>query len=194
MIRTLIFDCFGVLYWDDLNRLYNLVSAAKIQDLNDVMHACDHGYISKQDFLNQVADLAGISVEAVTAVMHDKHRRNEDMIRRVRELKQDYKIGLLSNMGPDTLEEIFPAKERSELFDSVVISSEVGMIKPSRDIFELALEHIGTPADETVFIDDRPVNTDGAERVGMRTILFTTNAQFETELSALTKTGDARTA
>jgi HAD superfamily hydrolase (TIGR01509 family) len=194
MIRSLIFDCFGVLYWDDLNRLYNLVSPAKFQDLNDVIHACDHGYISKQDFLNQVADLAGISVEAVAAVMHDKHRRNDDMIQRVRELKKDYKIGLLTNMGSDTLEDIFSEKERTELFDSVVISSEVGMIKPSRDIFELALEHIGTSADETVFIDDRPVNVEGAERVGMRTILFTNNAQFETELSALTKAADARTA
>lgn len=194
MIRSLIFDCFGVLYWDDLNRLYNLVSPAKFQDLSDVMHACDHGYISKQDFLSQVADLAGISVEAVAAVMHDKHRRNDDMIRRVRELKQDYKIGLLTNMGPGTLDEIFPEQERAELFDSVVISSEVGMIKPSRDIFELALQHIGTSPDETVFIDDRPVNVEGAERVGMRTILFTNNAQFEAELSALTKAADARTA
>lgn len=194
MIRSLIFDCFGVLYWDDLNRLYNLVSPAKFQDLGDIMHACDHGYISKQDFLNQVADLAGISVEAVAAVMHDKHRRNDEMIERVKELKGDFKIGLLTNMGPDTLDEIFSTEERAELFDSVVISSEVGMIKPSRDIFELALEHIGTSADETVFIDDRPVNVEGAERVGMRTILFTTNAQFETELAALSGSADARTA
>jgi FMN phosphatase YigB (HAD superfamily) len=56
------------------------------------------------------------------------------------------------------------------------------------------LEHIGTSADETLFIDDRPVNVEGAERVGMRTILFTTNAQFETELSALSRAADAGTA
>lgn len=191
MIKALIFDCFGVLYWDDLNRLYNLVSPDTFQDLNDIMHACDHGYISKQDFLNQVAALAGISVEAVVAVMHDKHRRNEPMIERVKELKKDYKIGLLTNMGPGTIEEVFSETERAELFDSVVISSEVGMIKPSRDIFELASEHIGVPADETVFIDDRPVNTDGAARVGMQTILFTTNKQFDIEFDRLTEAADA---
>ncbi len=67
MIQALVFDCFGVLYWDDLNRLYNLVSPDKFQDLNDIMHACDHGYISKNDFLNQVAALSGISVDAVAA-------------------------------------------------------------------------------------------------------------------------------
>jgi putative hydrolase of the HAD superfamily len=191
MIQALVFDCFGVLYWDDLNRLYNLVHTDQFQDLNDIMHACDHGYISKQDFLNQVAALAGISVEAVVAVMHDKHRRNEPMIERVRELKKQYKIGLLTNMGPDTLDEIFDEAECNELFDVVIVSSDVGLIKPSRDIFELTSERLGVPADDTIFIDDRPVNTDGAARTGMRTILFTTNQQFETELAMLTETANA---
>lgn len=191
MIQALIFDCFGVLYWDDLNRLYNLVSPDKFEDLNDIVHACDHGYITKQDFLNQVSDLAGISVEAVTAVMHDKHRRNEPMIERVRQLRKDYKIGLLTNMGPGTLDDVFDEAERAELFDVVVVSSDVGLIKPSRDIFELTSEKLGVPADETVFVDDRPVNTDGAERTGMKTILFTTNERFEVELAALTETANA---
>lgn len=191
MIQALVFDCFGVLYWDDLNRLYNLVSTDKFQDLNDIMHACDHGYISKQDFLNQVAALAGISVEAVVAVMHDKHRRNEPMIERVRQLKADHKIGLLTNMGPGTLDDVFDEAEREELFDVVVVSSEVGLIKPSRDIFELMSEKLGVPAGDTVFVDDRPVNTDGAERTGMKTILFTTNKQFEIELARLTEGASA---
>jgi putative hydrolase of the HAD superfamily len=188
MTKALIFDCFGVLYWDDLNRLYNLVSPDKFQDLNDIMHACDHGYITQKDFLDQVSALAGISVEAVAAVMHDKHRRNEYMIDRVRELRMSYKIGLLTNMGPGTLDDVFSEAERLEIFDVVVTSSDVGLIKPSRDIFELISERLGVPADETIFIDDRPVNTDGAERTGMKTILFTTNKQFETELTSLTGT------
>jgi HAD superfamily hydrolase (TIGR01509 family) len=191
MIKALIFDCFGVLYWDDLNRLYNLVHPEQFQDLTDLVHACDHGYLGKQDFLNSVAELSGISVEAVMAVIHDKSRRNEPLIERVKELKKTYKIGMLTNMGQDTLDEIFTSAERAELFDDVVVSSDIGLIKPSRDIFEVALERLGTSAAETVFIDDRVVNTDGAERVGMRTILFTTNKQFEQELVALQEAPNA---
>lgn len=187
MIRALIFDCFGVLYWDDLNRLYNLVSPDKFQDLNDVIHACDHGYISKQDFLNQTAALAGISVDAVAAVIHDKQSRNDPLIERVRQLRKEYKIGLLTNMGQGTLETVFSQAELDELFDAVVVSSDVGLIKPSRDIFELTNERVGVPASETILIDDRPANVDEAERIGMKTILFTTNEQFEVELQALLK-------
>lgn len=185
MTRAIIFDCFGVLYWDDLNRLYNLVRPEQFSDLSDLMHACDHGYISSKDFLAQTAELAGISVEAVSAVMHEKHSRNDYMINRVKELRSDFKIGLLSNMGSDTLEDIFPSDERAELFDDVVISSEVGLIKPSRDIYELMLERIGVAPEEAVFVDDRPANIEGASRAGMQTILFTTNKQFEDELTRL---------
>jgi HAD superfamily hydrolase (TIGR01509 family) len=159
----------------------------KFQDVNDIIHACDHGYITQQDFLVQVADLAGISVDAVAAVMHAKQRRNEPMIERVRQLKQKYKIGLLTNMGPGTLDDVFDETERTELFDALVISSEVGLIKPSRDIFELTTERMGVPAGDTIFIDDRPVNVEGAERIGMKTILFTTNKQFDNELVRLTE-------
>jgi HAD superfamily hydrolase (TIGR01509 family) len=155
MIKALIFDCFGVLYWDDLNRLYNLVHPDQFQDLKDLMHACDHGYMGRQDFLESVAELAGISVDAVAAVMHDKHRRNEPLIERAKELKANYRIGMISNMGYDMLNDLFSEQERSELFDDVVISSDVGLIKPSIDIFELALERLGVAADETVFIDDQ---------------------------------------
>jgi HAD superfamily hydrolase (TIGR01509 family) len=98
---------------------------------------------------------------------------------------------MISNMGFDILQDLFSEQERAELFDDVVISSDVGLIKPSWDIFELALERLGVAADETVFIDDQPANTEGAERVGMKTILFTTNSQFEVELTALENAANA---
>lgn len=186
MIKTIIFDCFGVLYWDELSRLYNLVKPVQYEALNDIIHATDHGYITRQDFLDQVSELSGVSADAVAAVLHDKQRRNDDIIDRIRQLKPAFKIGLLSNMGPDTLDTLFTVSEREELFDDVLISSEVGLIKPSRDLYELALERLGSAADETIFIDDRAVNIDGAKLVGIKTILFASNEQFEQELALLT--------
>ena len=88
-------------------------------------------------------------------------------------------------MGRDTLGSVFDADQREQLFDSVVISSDIGMIKPSRDIYEFALEQLGTEPEDTILIDDRPANTEGAEVVGMKTILYTSNSQFERELKTL---------
>lgn len=184
MIRALIFDCFGVLYWDDISRLYSLADPARFSELNDLVHAFDHGFLEKKDFIRQVAMIAGTSEEKVTSAVRNKYSRNEPLITRVSELRSAYKTALLSNMGSDTLQDVFAAEEQASLFDAVVISSEVGLIKPSRDIFEFALERLGVPADEVIFIDDRPANIDGADRVGMHTILFSGNDQFEKQLQA----------
>ena len=185
MVKALIFDCFGVLYWDDLNRMYDLVGIDNTQNLNDLIHACDHGYISGQDFLEQVAALAGKTTEETAATMRDKQSPNVTLMNRVKELKASYKIGLLSNMGYDTLGSVFSEQQRSDMFNDVLISSDVGLIKPSRDLYELALERLGVAADEVIFIDDRLPNVEGAEQLGMKTILFTTNKHFEQELSRI---------
>jgi epoxide hydrolase-like predicted phosphatase len=72
-----------------------------------------------------------------------------------------------------------------EMFDSVVISGEVGMRKPERGIFELVLHHIGLPADECVFIDDMAHNITAAEQAGLVGIVHRNFDQTAVELEAL---------
>lgn len=182
MIKALIFDCFGVLYWDDLNRIYDLAGGEKAQDIGDLIRAHDHGYINEQQFFEQMSELTGVSSAEVETVNRNKQSPNNVMIARVKELRQSYKTSLLSNMGYDTLESVFSTPVREALFDDVLISGEVGLIKPSEDLYKLALERLQVSADEVIFIDDRLVNLEGAQRLGMKTILFTTNQRFEQDL------------
>ena len=58
-----------------------------------------------------------------------------------------------------------------ELFDVVVDSCATGIRKPDRRIYELALERLGVPAEEAVFLDDFAGNVEGARRVGIHGIL-----------------------
>ena len=58
-----------------------------------------------------------------------------------------------------------------ELFDGVVISGEVGLHKPQPQIFELGAERVGLPPSRCVFVDDLEENCDGAEAVGMVSVL-----------------------
>jgi putative hydrolase of the HAD superfamily len=57
------------------------------------------------------------------------------------------------------------------MFDTVVISGEVGMRKPEPAIFELVLHRIGLPADECVFIDDMAKNIVAAKEAGLAGIV-----------------------
>jgi len=80
------------------------------------------------------------------------------------------RTGLLSNSwGTDD----YPREKFPGLFDSVVISAEVGMRKPEERIFRHAVGLLGLTPEECVFIDDLEVNVAAAEAFGMTALLHT---------------------
>ena len=58
----------------------------------------------------------------------------------------------------------------AELFDGVVISGEVGMRKPTPEIYALGAARIGLPPGACVFVDDLPFNLTPAAELGMATV------------------------
>ena len=58
-------------------------------------------------------------------------------------------------------------------FRDIVVSGEVKMLKPDPAIYYLALDRFGLKPAEALFVDDRQINVEGAEAVGMRGHLFT---------------------
>ena len=93
-----------------------------------------------------------------------------------------YPLYGLSNWSAET----FPfAREKYDffdMFDDMVISAEVGFVKPEPEIYHLLLEKIGKPANECLFIDDSLANIEQAKGMGFVTIHFTSPEQLEIEL------------
>jgi glucose-1-phosphatase len=52
------------------------------------------------------------------------------------------------------------------------LSYELGVTKPNATIFEDALERSGAPPSDVLFVDDRVINTEGAERLGITGLPF----------------------
>jgi putative hydrolase of the HAD superfamily len=59
-----------------------------------------------------------------------------------------------------------------DAFDKMIISAEVGAVKPEPKIFQIALEQFGVSPNEAVFVDDFYANIEGCEKVGIRGIHF----------------------
>lgn len=64
-------------------------------------------------------------------------------------------------------------------------SSYVHSRKPEETIYRMALEITQRPAEECIFIDDRPLNLENPRRMGMNVILYQNPAQLGTELQKL---------
>jgi len=99
------------------------------------------------------------------------------------ELKRaGYKIYALSNWSAET----FPhARRRFQFFDRfdfTVISGEIGLVKPNREIFDFLLKKTGKRAEECVFIDDSQANAAAARELGFDAIHFRSPRQLRDEL------------
>lgn len=62
MIRALIFDCFGVLYSDGLRYIEMLSPSDKRADLKNLYRQTDYGFTSRDEFLQVVSELTGITL------------------------------------------------------------------------------------------------------------------------------------
>jgi len=58
------------------------------------------------------------------------------------------------------------------VWDVVISSREIGMRKPSKPMYELALEQAGVCPNEAIFVGHKKTELDGAKAVGMNTIAF----------------------
>ena len=85
--------------------------------------------------------------------------------------KIGYKIGILSNTELETVEN-FPTILDENIFNYQIFSCCEHSAKPDRLIYENAVELMGLPANEILFIDDRDDFIQGAKLVGMHTFHF----------------------
>ena len=68
-------------------------------------------------------------------------------------------------------------KELLDKFDGVVLSGKIGLTKPNKEIFEYLLNTYKLNANECLFIDDSPLNINGAKNAGIEGYVFDGDVQ-----------------
>ncbi len=177
MIKALIFDCFGVLYVDYGLAFYekHVPNYHTVHDqIMELDKQADYGLITIEEHDRQVAEISGLDYDFVHENVRGLHERNDALLEVLHELKNSYKIGMLSNVSAGGLDSFFTLSEQSEWFDEVMTSGELGMAKPSQAIFAYAAAKLGVEPEECVMVDDRLRNCEEARYAGMNAILYTT--------------------
>jgi epoxide hydrolase-like predicted phosphatase len=112
-------------------------------------------------------------------------RVDESLVGYISRLRPRFTTALLSNAWSTLRRAMEDKLQISDVFDELVISAEVGLMKPDARIYRLALEKIRIQPAEAVFLDDQPVNVEGARALGMHAIQFRQPTQALEALSAL---------
>ena len=195
-IKAIIWDLEGVLMVTDddnlpltvarkLNAPYEKVREIFFSDTNDKV---DLGEITHDQFDEYVLDTLQISREKkylLEEIITKEFYIDKDLLIKIVAMRREYKTGLLSNFSNELRPKIENEWAISCAFDEIIISCEVGMIKPNPAIFNLMLDRLGVKANESVFIDDRIKNIDGAKDMGFHTIFFTDKDRALEELARI---------
>mgnify|MGYP001452603761 FL=1 len=84
--------------------------------------------------------------------------------------KKGKKIYILSNFPGDQFDNFMKQNKFLNEFDDMIISGKVGLKKPDKKIYELAIKKFDCNPSKTLFIDDRPENTEAAQNLGINII------------------------
>ncbi|PJH76373.1 MAG: hypothetical protein CO064_01585, partial [Anaerolineae bacterium CG_4_9_14_0_8_um_filter_58_9] len=145
------------------------------------------GAVSPQEHWADVIQRLGLPPSEADSVRQEFFAGDSldlDLINFLRSLRPKYRTGLLSNAWSD-MRAYLIGQNIADVFDTIVISAEVGIMKPDARIYQLALEKLGVAPAEAVFVDDFIVNIEGARAVGMYAIQFTRPDQTLEELKQL---------
>ena len=102
-----------------------------------------------------------------------KREINQNVVDIIKALKnKKYKLGLLSN---NTTEEGQKIKDSfaAKYFDVILISADIGYMKPQKQAFEMLAEKLGVRLSELVFIDDAEHSLRGSKEIGYHPVIYT---------------------
>jgi 2-haloacid dehalogenase len=195
-IKAIVFDYGGVLLdWDPRN-LYR-------RYFPNNPEALEH-FLAETNFMEWNAQQdKGRSLKEGIALLANQHPQHAHLIYAfhdhweetilgpipetveiLKRLKQKgYPLYGLSNWSAETFQITRKKFDFFDIFDDMVISGEVNMIKPEPEIFNLLLKKIGLPASECLLIDDSDKNISAAQKIGFQTIHFKSASQLRSELA-----------
>jgi HAD superfamily hydrolase (TIGR01509 family) len=145
------------------------------------------GKISEDQHWQNVIETLGLAeadIPRVRAAFFAGDMIDWDIVNFLRGLRGQIKTGLISNAWSG-LRPWMVSQKFDDAFDQLIISAEVGMMKPDADIYQHALEKLGVQAHEAVFVDDVEKNIAACEALGMKGVLFLSAEQALADVKKL---------
>ena len=165
--------------YEDINQFNNaykeklMIGEVSIKEISQIMKKRFNLSLT----IEEIYDVWGKSYQTVRVV-------NDELYKIVDELKKKYIVGMISNIY-DLMAKLDRERGVLDVFDPCILSCEVGLQKPDKDIFELALKEADLNADECVFIDNREGHLINPKGLGFEVILFKNNEETIEKLKKL---------
>ena len=196
-VEAVVFDFGGVLVRTE-NRQPRADLAARLGMTYDELSAlvfdspsaiqAMRGEITAEQHWGELQNSLGMSSVEIKQVQEDFWAGDvldEKLVNLLRELRSSYTTVLLSNAWDDLRQWLVDVYQIDDAFDRLVISAEIGLVKPDLAIYKWLISELGIEASQTVFVDDFLHNVEGARAAGLQAIHFHAPGQALEELQKL---------
>lgn len=183
MIKTILFDFDGVLTLDATGSQsicnYVCKETGLDRDLfvkeykkynNDLLY----GKIKHEEIWEKIC--ASINKEISIEILYDSFINtpiNNEMYNLIKELKsKNYKTGMVTDNKKDRIDRIAKYYDFDSLFDTIIVSAEIGSGKEDKVIFIKTMERLNANPKECIFIDNQEKNLVVPKEMGMKVIFY----------------------
>ncbi len=197
-IRAVIFDIGGVLlrtedlshqrWWEQRLGLRK-GSFGEVFWNNPVSRRANIGLATRDEVWAEYARQFALKDDELANLQHDFFAGgvwDDRLIGYAGSLKPRYKTGIISNAWPDARQAVQEHVNRS-VFDVIIFSAEVGLVKPDHAIYARALADLQVAPREAIFVDDIEKNVEAAQAIGMQGIRFESTSQVIDQIDDLLK-------
>lgn len=200
-ISSIVFDLGNVLLFFDqgkalralaqhLNPLTAMLLWARkdefLKELRAEADLLETGRMSLEQFHSRLKGKIGLTIDydGFQRIWNDIFSPNEPVLALAQQLSARYTCYIFSNTNAshyDYVKATYPALSFAKGWS---LSHELGVMKPAREFYELALAQHGLTAADTLFIDDLEPNVVGAREAGLDAIHYRSPEQLITDLAA----------
>ena len=197
MPGTVVFDLGNVLVHWNPRLLYEQLIPDPDKLEHFFAHVITHDWIRAQDagrsFADGIAELTAVYPHFEPEIRAFWERWSEMVpgpiegtVAILAELKQrGTPLYALTNWSAETFSLARPRFPFFDWFDGIVVSGEIGLVKPDARIYRHLLDQFGLRAEDCIFIDDSPANVAGADAVGITGLHFTSPEKLRQDLARL---------
>jgi putative hydrolase of the HAD superfamily len=154
-----------------------------------VFNAYEEGKLDLDQYLNLAVFNVkrSFSPAEYKAYMFEQTRPFPDMLDLLRRLKARYqlKIVVVTNEGRELTARRIVAGGLRDFVDVFVASAYVHFRKPDPDIFRIALDVSQIPADQAIYLEDRPLFVEVAQSVGIPSLRHVSYAETRAYLASI---------
>lgn len=198
MIHNIVFDFGGVLVEYDFPKYFTKFFGSRDKAMwfiNNILTEENNDKLDKADkpFNEYIAEWKRQWPEYSGALdAFDKHYADiypsevPGMKDLMKELKsKGYRLLGLSNWSTKVFDVMDKFPEIFSLLDGYLVSHQVHLLKPHKEIYEAFCKKFDVKPEDCVFIDDRAVNIEGAKSIGMHGIVFKDTVQLKADLKTI---------